>query len=92
MDKKLIYDMLNGFIDCDRVSLPIGFSAELISEFEKSCEHLLTQIYESKMHLYDKLGNEDDEDVELIVNRIEELCRIISYKMYDLGRQQAVSN
>lgn len=90
MDKKLIYDMLNGFIDCDRLSLPVDFSTEQILDSEKSFEHLLDQIYESKMHLYDKLDDEDDKDVELIVNRIEELCRVVSYKMYELGKQQAI--
>lgn len=90
MDNQMIYELLNGFIDLERVSLPIDFPIEQIIDTEKNSEHILVNIYEAKKHLCEKLGSEEDLDLEQIMDGMNELCKIIAYEMYHLGKQQGM--
>lgn len=86
MDKELIYNMMNGFYDCDVICMPENVI--IIDEFSegKKCNRLLDKVYYARLHLSEKLGNDEDEDVETIINSLNQITKVLSMKMYDYGR------
>ena len=51
------------------------------------CAVLYEQVYASKQRLCDRLGIEEDEDVEELIDCLLEISRELSIKMYSYGVQ-----
>lgn len=85
MEKELIYNMMNGFYDCDSICIPPNLV--IIDEFSegKECSRLLDKIYHARIHLSQKLGSEEDADVETIINSMNQITKILAMKMFDYG-------
>lgn len=90
MKKEMIYDMMNGLLACDGMVLPGDIWVK--DEFLKGSQfnELSERIYDAKIRIGDKLGNEEDEDLEEISDCMEELIRIVAMKMYDYGKEVAL--
>lgn len=86
MKKEMIYDIMNGFIDLESISEPIDIIVQ--NEFcnGRECEKILGKVYRSKCSLGERLGDDEDDDVEQIINGMDEITRILSFKMYEYGR------
>ena len=86
MRKEMIYDMMNGFIDLEKITEPLDM--EVQNEFcnGRECEKILGKVYYAKSKLGERLGNDEDDDVEQIINGMDEIARILSFKMYEYGR------
>lgn len=50
----------------------------------KRCAELYERMYEAKLRLYERLG-EEDKDIDCIVDAFMELCREVGCKMYEYG-------
>lgn len=86
MRKEMIYDMMNGFIDLEKINEPLDMKVQ--NEFcdGRECEKILEKVYYAKSKLGERLGNDEDYDVEQIINGMDEITRILSFKMYEYGR------
>lgn len=74
---------MNGDMDLDRISL-VG-DVEIENEFSENreCEQLYGEVYNAKLRLAEKLGEDEDADIEQIINCMSKILRILAFKMYD---------
>ena len=84
--KEMIYDLMNGQIDLEKY--PTQESNIVKNEFEKGmpCDVCYEQVYEANKRLCERLGVEEDKDVELIVNNLLQIAKYQAMKMYDYGK------
>ena len=89
MQKELIYDKMNGFLAEGSHSLPE--QADIEDEFAegKECCLLYEGVYQAGRNLCERLGEDEDSDVEIILNGMERINRLVSLKMYEYGRREA---
>lgn len=83
MQKEIIYQIMNGDMDLDRISL-VG-DVDIENEFSENreCEQLYNEVYNAKLRLVEKIGEEEDTDIEQIINCMSRISRILAFKMYD---------
>ena len=43
-------------------------------------------MYQAERNLCERLGEDEDEDVEAILNGMERIARVLAMKMYEYGR------
>ena len=55
----------------------------------KECCLLYEGVYQAGQNLCERLGEDEDEDVETILNGMERITRLVSLKMYEYGRREA---
>ena len=82
--KEKIYDALNGQCndkDCVVNGIPIRDDFAEGSE----CDRLYSEAYSAKCRLNQRLGAEDDPDVECLLKNMTGIMRIISMSMFEYG-------
>ena len=89
MQKELIYDKMNGFLTEGMSSLQGGTAIEDEFAEGKECCLLYEGVYQAGQNLCERLGEDEDEDVETILNGMERITRLVSLKMYEYGRREA---
>ena len=91
MQKELIYDKMNGFLAEGMFSMPEGIGIEDEFAEGKECCLLYEGVYQAGRNLCERLGEDEDEDedVEIILNGMERITRLVSLKMYEYGRREA---
>lgn len=57
----------------------------------KECCLLYESVYQAGQNLCERLGEDEDSDVETILNGMERITRLVSLKMYEYGRCGAVA-
>ncbi len=89
MQKEQIFEKMNGFLAEGSHSLPE--QADIEDEFAegKECCLLYEGVYQAERNLCERLGEDEDEDVETILNGMERITRLVSLKMYEYGRREA---
>lgn len=87
MQKELIYDKMNGFLAEGMVSMSEGIENEFAEG--KECCLLYDGVYQAGRNLCERLGEDEDSDVETILNGMERIARLVSMKMYEYGRREA---
>ena len=91
MQKELIYDKMNGFLTDGLPSLAEGTVVEDEFAEGKECCLLYEGVYQAGRNLCERLGEDEDSDVEIILNGMERINRLVSLKMYEYGRHEAVA-
>mgnify|MGYP001058632816 FL=1 len=91
MQKELIYDKMNGFLMDGLPSLAEGTVVEDEFAEGKECCLLYEGVYQAGRNLCERLGEDEDSDVETILNGMERITRLVSLKMYEYGRREAVA-
>ena len=91
MQKELIYDKMNGFLTEGLPSLAEGTVVEDEFAEGKECCLLYEGVYQAGRNLCERLGEDEDSDVETILNGMERIIRLVSLKMYEYGRREAVA-
>lgn len=82
-----VFDTLTGSL-CEEYTIP---GVENAFAPGGDCDRLYRQVYEANCRLCDRLGkNDGDPDVELIINNLLQINRILSLKMYHYGRLDPV--
>ena len=89
MQKEQIFEKMNGFLAEGSHSL--SEQADIEDEFAegKECCLLYEGVYQAGRNLCERLGEDEDEDVETILNGMERITRLVSLKMYEYGRREA---
>lgn len=83
--KELIFELMNGSIDLERYPYPAGQIVENEYAPGKECEKLYEEVYDANRRICERLGVDEDEDVATILNCMDEICRMLAYKMFDYG-------
>lgn len=91
MQKELIYDKMNGFLTDGLPFLAEGTVVEDEFAEGKECCLLYEGVYQAGRNLCERLGEDEDSDVETILNGMERITRLVSLKMYEYGRREAVA-
>ncbi len=91
MQKELIYDKMNGFLTDGLPSLAEGTVVEDEFAEGKECCLLYEGVYQAGRNLCERLGEDEDSDVETILNGMKRITRLVSLKMYEYGRREAVA-
>ncbi|MBD5088011.1 MAG: hypothetical protein HDT30_04220 [Clostridiales bacterium] len=86
MNKEIIYQIMNGYIDISTESLPQEIMVQNEFADGKECDQLYNQVYKAKLRLENKLRECDNEDIELIISYMSSIAEILSMKMYDYGK------
>ena len=89
MQKEQIHDKMNGFLTEETLSVPEGTVIEDEFAEGKECCLLYEGVYKAGRNLCERLGEDEDSDVEAILNGMERIARLLSMKMYEYGRQEA---
>ncbi len=89
MQKEQIYDKMNGFLTEETLSVPEGTVIEDEFAEGKECCLLYEGVYKAGRNPCERLGEDEDSDVEAILNGMERIARLLSMKMYEYGRQEA---
>ncbi len=86
MQKEQIFDKMNGFLAEGSFSLP--GQAAIEDEFAegKECCLLYEGVYRAGRNLCERLGEDEDEDVETIISGMEKIARVLAMRMYEYGR------
>ncbi|MBE6957693.1 MAG: hypothetical protein E7447_00880 [Ruminococcaceae bacterium] len=84
MDTKIadaIYDLLMGEAD------PTEYFRAVENMFAegRTCEELYSKVYEANLRLCDRLGVQEDADVELIIDSLLRISRLLGIKMFQYG-------
>ncbi len=91
MQKEQIYDMMNGFLVEGMLSLPEGIAIEDEFVEGKECCLLYAGVHQAGRNLCERLGEDEDSDVEISISGMERIARLLSLKMYEYGRREAVA-
>ena len=51
----------------------------------RTCEELYNQVYEANLRLCERLGVQEDADVELIINSLLRISKLLGRKMFQYG-------
>jgi len=83
--KKLIYDLMNGSLDLQ--NCPVKESDIVKNEFAEGevCSRLYQEVYDANRRICERLGVEEDKDVELIISNLLQIGEYECMKMYDYG-------
>lgn len=86
MNPNTVYDMVIGSIAEDKVSEEYAKIKNKFAEGSE-CDKLYEDVYEAKQRISQKLHKvgEEDADVELIINHMFDICRIVGIKMFEYG-------
>ena len=84
MDSRIanrVYDLLTG------EEVPVAGLAVVENMFAdgRTCEELYTAVYEANLRLCERLGMQEDADVELIINSLLQISRLLGLKMFHYG-------
>lgn len=91
MQKEQIYDKMNGFLAEGMISAPEGIAIDDEFAEGKECCMLYEGVYQARRNLCERLGEDEDSDVEIILSGMERIARLLSLKMYEYGRREAVA-
>ena len=83
MDAELVYLSMLGELVQPLEGIPNAFAAG------EPCQMLYQQIYEAKCRLCDRLGVDEDADLECILDCFSEINRELCLRMYHLGLEHA---
>ena len=78
--------MMTGFYDLKQVQFPESKIVEDEFAEGKPCAELYRRVYEANRRLCQRLGVDEDKDVETIINCMNDISCILAMKMYDYGR------
>lgn len=85
--KKLIYDLMNGTLEFkDNPPEECKYVEDEFLE-GKVCEQAYTEIMDAYQRLCQRLGGrgEEDEDIEIIIDKYEVITETLCMKMFDYG-------
>lgn len=83
--KKMVYDLMNGSLELDLCTAP---EKELVVyEYADGgkCKQLYDEVFAANRRICQRLGVEEDGDVEIIIRNLLNIGEHLSMKMYDYG-------
>lgn len=85
MEKGKIYELVCGSIE---ESCMTEEECGIINEFAEGteCYQLYEQVYQANRKVCELLQEEECQEVEVIINNMFDIMKIIAFRMYDYGR------
>lgn len=85
--EEIIYGLATGVLIPEEV-YDVKLREAIKDEFEVGtpCGKWYNQIYELKNKLAERLGEEEDKDIEQILDMYTKICEHMAYKMFEYGR------
>lgn len=80
---EVVYDLLNG----TRIRQPGDPEVENLFSIGRECERLYSEVYNTNIRLCQRLGVEEDADVEAIVNSLLHIGKLVAMRMYRYGTE-----
>ena len=77
----VVYDLVNGV----RIRKPDDPDVESLFTDGQVCERLYNEVYEANLRLCERLGVEEDRDVEVLINSLLKICERVGKRMYRYG-------
>lgn len=84
--KKMVFDLMSGLLDLEKY--PVEESKYVKNEFSVGgfCDEAYRRVYNANRRLCERLGVEEDSDVEGIITDLMDIGEYLALKMYDYGR------
>lgn len=84
--KEQIYTQMNGAYIPE--AIPEQIKDIVQDEFANGlpCDQAYARIYNAKLRLNERLGTDEDPDIECIINSMFDICRQFSMKMFDYAK------
>jgi len=79
----IVYDLLNG----TRIRQPGDPEVENLFAIGRECAQLYDQVYAANLRLCQRLGVEEDSDVELIINSLLRIGELVGKRMFRYGAE-----
>ncbi len=79
----IVYDLLNG----TRIRQPGDPEVENLFAIGRECEQLYGLVYDANLRLCQRLGVEEDADVETVINSLLRICELTGKRMYRYGAE-----
>jgi hypothetical protein len=92
MDKNMVYQIINGEINMDMVDIPADMEIEDEFAEGKECARLYDEVYGAKQRILQRLGTDDDVDLETIIRNMGIISELLALKMYDYGEMNALKS
>lgn len=83
--KEKVYALINGFWDLEHYPILEGALVENVFRPDEPCSKLYYEMCEARGRLYQRLGSEEDTDIDCIIDNMTEIMEIVSLKMFDYG-------
>lgn len=89
MDGEVIYNIINDFYTDN--TFPVSEDMKLKEIFGEGseCSRLSEKMYQAKLNLCQKLGEEENAELETIFDCMERIMKTVSLKMFECGTKQA---
>ena len=86
--KNLIFDLMNGRLVLDEVK--DLWKDLVVDEFAKGsyCSELYEEVYQAKVSLCNRLGVQEDSDIETVISNLLLIGKHLSMKMFDYGMEE----
>lgn len=86
MQKEMIYEQMNGFLEENTYLIPKEITIK--DEFAEGteCSQLYERAYLAKQNLCRRLGKDEDNDIEILISSMENITRLLSMQMYEYGK------
>lgn len=86
--KNLIFDLMNGSLVLDEVKDLC--KDQIVDEFAQGsyCSELYEEVYQAKVSLCNRLGVQEDSDIETIISNLLLIGKHLSMKMFDYGMEE----
>lgn len=83
--KQLVYDLMNGSLNLK--DYPVKESQVVTNEFEDGqyCEKLYSEAFDASRRLNEKLGTDEDKDVEFVISGFLDSTHQLCMYMFDCG-------
>ena len=90
--KKTIYNLMMGVYDNKQLPKDAALYVQDVMAPGTVCEELYAKVYEANKRVCDKLGVEEDADIEIIINSLLQISEQASLQMYDYGSDSELLN
>ncbi len=81
MQKEIIYQIMNENVDLEHISLVGDMENEDEFSENRECKQFYGEVYNAKIRLAKKLGEDEDADIEQIINCMTKISRILALKI-----------
>ena len=87
MEKDTIYQIMNGYVDSEQLTLPETIA--IVDEFDENreCGKLYEKVYAAKVRMEERFGEDAEPDIEEIISSMEKISEILAMKMYQYGAE-----
>jgi hypothetical protein len=85
--KERIFGLMNGWYELEGTFIPESSMVENEFADGKPCAALYQEVFNANRRLCDRLGVDEDKDIEHLINNMQDIAKILAMKMFDYGMQ-----